>query len=74
MWFYSARLSLAGLVQDVKLTVVDFIVLVKNLEMELDLMLSGKGTAEENTGQIYITLNGIEDLNMANYPRKESSR
>jgi hypothetical protein len=41
--------------------------------MELDLTVDGKGTSGVNTGQLCITLNGIENLNMTNYPKQTSS-
>ena len=38
--------------------------------MELDLTGDGKGSAEVNTGQLFLTLDGIEGLNMTQYPKK----
>ena len=50
-----------------------FHVLVKNLELELDLAADGKGSSEANSGQLYISLNGIENVNMTNYPRQTAN-
>lgn len=46
---------------------------VKNLDLELDLAVDSKGSSEVNTGQLCISMNGIENVNMANYPRQTSS-
>ena len=48
-------------------------ILVKNFDLELDLTSDGKGSSVVNTGQIFVTLNGIENLNMTNYPKPTSA-
>ena len=53
------------------LFIITFFV-VKKLELELALTSDLKGSSAVNTGQLSVVLDGIENLNMSNYPKRTS--